>query len=299
MLSYTSLRNRFAVLANTTNSTVLTNADAWINDAHRIFISKTNGYFTEATGTETSVASQQAYALPYNCEKINSVTFTIDDFKYPLIEVNSRKDWDELQMNTAVTADPPQYYYQDAGKLYLWPTPASASNTINFNYKKRVIDLNTADITTSTITTLANGSTALTVSAGLTAQMPGFWIRPTFSTTANTGDGNWYEIYSVTSATVAVLVREYGGVSIAAGTAASTIAQMPLIPEIFHSSLVDYAISEYWEMNGDSDRASAYRAKWNNALEEGAKYSLNKTTNMVIDDGCDREILNPNLTVML
>lgn len=298
MLSYTGLRNKFGVLANTTNSTILTNADNWINDAQRIFIAETNGDFTEATATETSVASQQNYALPYNYEKMNSVTFTISTTKYFLKEIKSRADWDVLQITTTTTADPPTYYFIDRGQIYLYPTPSSASNTITFNYKKRIIDLNTADVTSSTITTLTNGSTALTVSAGLTVQMAGFWIRPTFSTTANTGDGNWYEISSVANSTTATLSREYGGTSIAAGTAACTIAQMPIIPEPFHHNLVDYAVAEYLEMNDDA-RADKYRAKWEQALQKGRAYVASKTTDMVLNDGEERIFINPNLTIRL
>lgn len=299
MLSYTGLRNKFGALVNNTNSTTLTNADGWINDGHRFFISHTDGVYLEKTGTATTVASQQAYDLPYDFGKMNSVTFKISTTIYPLKEVASRLDWDALQFNTSVTADPSQFYFIDAGKIYLWPTPSSASNTINYYYQKSVKDLNTADITSSTITTLANGSLAITVSGGLTAQMVGFWIRPTYVTTANGGDGNWYEFESITSASVAVLTKNYGGVSIAAGTAASTIAQMPVIPEEFHPSLVDYAVSEYWEMNGETSRALVYRAKWNEALEKARVETANKTSNMVLDDGMGRDIDNPNLNIWI
>lgn len=297
MLSYTGLRNKFGVVVNNTNSTILTNADIWLNEAHRIFIAETNGYFTEATATDLTEASVQNYPLPFNCEKLNTVTIVEGNFNYPIKPIFSRERWDMLQLTTNITADPPEYYFIDAQQIYFWPTPATADLTINFNYKKRVIDLNTADITGTTITTLTQGAKSLTVSAGLTVQMAGFWIRPTFDTAANTGDGNWYEIASVTNATTATLIRDYGGTSIAAGTAACTIAQMPIIPEAFHPSLVDYAVAEYWDMNHEPTRAAVYRNKWNDALHKGKIYAATKTTNMVVDEGTDLGIINPNLTI--
>ena len=192
-----------------------------------------------------------------------------------------------------------EYYYIYNGQIGLYPTPSTSGNVITISGKIRPTDLNLADITTSTITTLANDTTALTVSAGLTAQMVGYWIRPTFSTTANKGDGQWYEIATVTSGTAGTLVRKYGGVSIAVGTAACTIAQVPLLPEVFHDLPVYMAAATYWYKEGDNAKADRFMAKYerDKAILE-TKYS-SFLTNVVLDDGSNTYQSNPNLTVEL
>jgi hypothetical protein len=161
------------------------------------------------------------------------------------------------------------------------------------------VDLNTADITTTTITTLTAAGTALTVSAGLTVQMAGFWIRPTFATTANAGDGVWYELSAVASGTAATLARPYGGLAIAAGTAACTIGQIPLLPEDFHDLPVFSAASIYWGLHGNAEKASYFEGVHQKKLKELDDYA-NQSTDMVIKEGlCEEQLINPNLLITI
>jgi hypothetical protein len=129
--------------------------------------------------------------------------------------------------------------------------------------------------------------------------MGGFWVRPTFTTTANTGDGQWYELSSVTDSTTATLVRKYGGTSISAGTATCTIAQVPLLPEVFHDLPVYLAAATYWDKEGDVKRATSYRNKYErDKIVLETRYG-SYLTNPVIDDGEDEPMVNPNLTISL
>lgn len=301
MLTYTGSRNLYGTLTNNSTTGNLTNGDTLINDFTRQRIGSFAWSFMERTRQISTVASTQYVEIPADCEKViaGGVTVTIGTEKYTPRESPSREHWNRLNSSTSVLSDIPEWYYVDAGKIYFYPTPASStSNAVSVTYKRRHKDLNVADITSTTIATLTLASTALTVSAGLTVQMAGFYIRPTFTTTANSGDGNWYEIASVTNATTATLVKPYLGTSIAAGTAACTIGQASLLPEEYQSMPVYDAAAIYWDLNGDSDRSLKYKAIADAMFERMKQTHGSKTTSVVIDDD-EVDQVNPNLTVQL
>jgi len=300
MKSYTTLRNLYGSLSKNTVAANLTLGDQLINDSYRAICSMKDWPFLERVRTKSTTASTQAVELPYDCDQVREVSVipTGSTSRYVPKLSPSAEHWDELNLST-FTSDIPEWYFVRAGQLLLWPTPASTGNTIYITQKTRVIDLNTADVTSTTISAIASGATAMTVSAGLTVQMAGFWIRPTFSTTANTGDGVWYEISSVSSATALALVRAYGGTSIVAGSAACTISQMPLLPEAFHETPVKRALSNYWAQQGESVRALMYERQYKDDLVQLAKNWSSPTTDMVIDNGRDDQIINPNLVISL
>lgn len=298
MKSYTTLRDLYGVDTKNTSAANLSYGDQIMNDFIRRLLSKADWPFLHRLRTATTVASTTFVNLSYDIDLVESIFVTVGSTRYNPKPAPSRGFWDKLHYSVQ-TSDTPEYWFVFDGQLGLWPRPTSSGNTISINAKIKAIDLNTADITGSTITTLANASAALTVSAGLTTQMVGFWIRPTFSTTANKGDGHWYEISSVTNATTATLVRNYGGVSIAAGTAACTIAQLPLLPESSHDLPEIYAAYRYWSKEKDIERSAEFKAM----LSDGVttlfqSYGVNDLS-MVIDDGEDGEILNPNLVINL
>lgn len=297
MKSYTTLRTAYGVDTKNTATANLTKGDEWMNDFHRRLLAKADWPFLHRLRTANTIANTTFVGLPYDVDQVESVFVTVGSTRHNPRPAPSRAFWDQLHYSVQ-TSDIPQWWFVFNGELGLWPRPATSSNVISLNAKIRVIDLNTADITSTTITTLANASTALTVSAGLTTQMAGWWIRPTYSTTANTGDGLWYEIASVTNATTGTLVRPYGGVSIAVGTAASTLAQMPLLPEAFHDLPEIYGAYRYW-MKEKDERAVGFK----DALTDGVStlfqtYGFNDLS-MVVDDGEDRVLINPNLTISL
>lgn len=297
MKSYTQLRTAYGVDTKNTSTANLTKGDEWMNDFHRKLLAKADWPFLHRLRTASTVANTTFVNLPYDVDLVESVFVTVGGTRYSPKPAPSRKFWDELHYTTQ-TSDIPQYWFVYNGQIGLWPRPATSSNVISIDAKIRVIDLNTADITSSTITTLANGGTALTVSGGLTVQMTGWWIRPTYSTTANTGDGMWYELASVTNSTTATLVRGYGGNSIAVGTAACTIAQMPLLPEAFQDLPELYASWRYWAKEKDS-RKDDFKAMVTQGVQDlFTAYGFNDLS-MVIDDGLDRSLLNPNLTISL
>jgi len=301
MKSYTNLRNLFGSLTQNTTSGNLTLGDQLINDSIRAICAMKNWPFLEKVRTLTTVANTQGVNLPFDCDQVREISVVPLGQTTRFVPKLSPSDahWDMLNQST-FTSDQTEWYLVREGQILLWPTPVQTGNTIYVAQKTLVIDLNTADITTTTIVTLANGATALTVNAGLTPQMVGWYLRPTYTPTANTGDGLWYELSAIASATAGTLVRKYGGVSIAAGTAACTLSQMPILPEAFHETPIKRAVSQYWAQQGEMTRSLMYEKQYNTDIETLVKMWSSPTTSMVIDDGLeDDSIINPNLRISL
>jgi hypothetical protein len=165
---------------------------------------------------------------------LDSLYVTISSSRYTPTQVHSREEWDRLNQQVQ-TSDIPTHFFLTNSTLELFPVPAtSTSNAITFVYGRKQKDLSLADYTTGTITSIANGASAV-IGSGTTwtAKMANRWIRFTDSDTANTGDGEWYEITSVTDTTHLTLDFLYNGTSISAGTATYTIGQVSLFPEAY------------------------------------------------------------------
>jgi len=301
MKSFSQSRNLYGSLTRNVQSENLTLGDQLINDSIRAICAMKDWPFLEKVRTLTTVANTQGVNLPYDCDQVREISVVPLGQTTRFVPKLSPSDahWDMLNQST-FTSDQTEWYLVREGQILLYPTPVQTGNTIYVAQKTLVIDLNTADITATTIATLANGATTLTVNAGLTAQMVGWYIRPTYSSVANTGDGRWYELSGITSGTVGTLVRKYGGVSITAGTAACTLAQMPILPEAFHETPIKRAVSQYWAQQGDINKSLMYEKQYNTDIATLVKMWSSPTTSMVIDDGReDDSIINPNLRISL
>lgn len=309
MKSYTTGRNIFGVWTKNASTANLTFGDQIANDDYRAICSLKDWPFLERSRTLSTTASTQFMALPYDCDQVREISVVPNgsSTRYVPKLSPSQQHWDHLNLTT-FTSDIPVWYFVLNGQIGLWPKPAQTGNVVTVIQKTRVIDLSIADITSTTVTTATNNSASLTVSGGVTALMTGMWIRITYVPgSTNTGDGVWYEISSVSGTTI-TLVRAYGGTSIAAGTAACTISQMPLLPEAFHDLPWMQAAGDYWAKESDKratfffnkhgESGSAGRAATGKIRELIGAYS-SPTTDMVLDDGGDRDILNPNLTITM
>jgi len=266
MKSYTVLRGLFGSFTGDTATATLTLGDQLINDWHRKLIKKFR--LDEITdSTKSTVASTQFYNLPFNCQKLFSVYITIGTAKYYPVEAQDRASWDKLNQTTSDTGDGPTVFYIENKRIGFYPIPLTAGYVITFVFKKRIKDLSIADYTTGSIVTATNGSASI-VGTGttFTAAMAGRWLRITDSDTANKGDGEWYEILSVESATALTLRNTYQGISISTGTATFAIGQMPDLPEDYHDLPVYKATQIYFEsIHPETERASFYK----NLFDEG------------------------------
>src|SRR3990167_1847434 len=98
MKTYTTQRNLYGTLTNNTALANLTLGDELINDNIRYLIQKF--YLHERTKTATTVASQQAYTLPYNYKRLTAVTITVGSYKWTPKEITSQDEWNKLNMTT-------------------------------------------------------------------------------------------------------------------------------------------------------------------------------------------------------
>lgn len=297
MKTYTILRNLYGSLTGTTTSTQLALGDQYINDGIRILLGSHDWYFLYKTATATTVASPQFYSYPGDADKILNVTITVGTMVYSMQEVTSRAQWDLLN-TVAITSDVPSYYYIFDGKVGIYPTPASSSNTITFSYKRNLKDLSLADYTTGTILTATSGSKSI-VGSGTSwnASMVGEFLRITSTSSANGGDGIWYEIDSVASTTTLTLKRAYGGTSIAAGSAVYTIGEMPALPEDYHIAPAYYAVGQFWQINDRADRANQYQEMFAAMQKQLEKEHTSAGVNVVVGslDDPSYPFINPNL----
>lgn len=311
--SYTIGRNLFGTLTKNTSSANLLLGDQLANDDYRAICAVKDWPFLERLRTLTTIASTQFYNLPYDCDQVREIAVIVSGKRYVPKQAPDRAFWDKLN-ESSFTSDIPQYWFTFAGQVGLWPTPATAGNTINVTQKTRVIDLSAADYSTGTITTTVTTAGVTTITGSSTVwstSMVGRYIRITLTDAAATlvGDGLWYEIASVPTTTTMTLVRAYGGTAIAAATAAYTIGQMPLLPEAYHDLPWIFAAGKYWEKEADA-RGETFLRQHGNFGENGGlatgriadlvKNWSSPNTDMVIDSGMDHdEIQNPNLTIMI
>lgn len=295
MKSFTTLKNLAGSLSQNTSTTNLTLLGQLLNDAHGYLLEKY--FFNEASGTIVTVSQQQFYYLPYDYSKLKTVTITQGSLKWNPTEILSRADWDNLNVIPSLYSDIPNNYFIYNGQLGFWPIPSTSANTITFNYKRRVTDLTLADYTTGTVTA-TNGSTTITgagtgfvanylPSAGSVLKL-NLWLK----ITPPSGDGNWYQISSLDSATSLTLVNTYAGLTTVG--ASFTIGQMPLLLEDYHDLLVYRALKIYFNTIVDNPKK---KQQFDELYQEGIKmldeYAGSKALNVNLRGGI--KTINPNL----
>lgn len=290
----TDLVQYAAKLSQNTSTTNVELLKGMINDAHRYLLEKY--FFNEASTTIVTVAQQQFYYLPYDYSKLKTGTITIGSLKWTPTEILSRADWDNLNV-FPYYSDIPNNFFIYNGQIGFWPIPSTASNTITFNYKRRVTDLTLADYTTGTVSA-TNGSTTITGSGtGFLANylatagsvLPlNLWIK----ITPPSGDGNWYQISSITSATVLTLVNTYNGGTTSG--ASFIIGQMPLLLEDYHDLLVYRPLMIYFStIVSDPNKKKEFTDLYNEGIKMLDDYAGSKALNVNLRGGI--KTVNPNL----
>ncbi len=301
MLTKTGRDTMFGNLCNNSATSTISLATTLMNDSEKRIISAKDWPFLWRQYTKTTITGTQAYALPAYTQKPQSVYVTIGSYRYNPIEVTNRQDWDTLNL-TSVSSDIPTHYFVYDGSIEIFPKPSSSSNTITFNARRVARDLNIADYSTGTITTVATSGITTTVTGSGTSWhtgMIGRYIRITDGDLANTlsGDHQWYEIATVPSTTTLTLVRTYGGTAIAGASATYVIGQVSLIPEPHNQLPVFEALRIYFtSVDPNAPKAQLY----GRMFEDGYKQMFadyGSKTNVVLDDGEDREFINPNLLI--
>lgn len=277
MKTYTTLRNTFGSTVNDISTASLTLGDQFINDSIRTICNLQGGKlrFLETTSDMATVANQETYQIPNKYRKlidiyIYSGSGSSSDTIYSPTLVYDPTIWKRVLQYRMGTQDVPYFIYVQGTTYKIQPIPATTGNLIVLRGRLNTRDLSIADYTTGTITSVANGGTAV-VGSGTTwtADMVGRYIQITQTTAANGGDGFWYEIGSYTSATSIGLVKPYEGTAIAAGTAAYTIGQVSVVPESYQPAIIYRAVALYWQQQGDLTRAKTYWMMYDGGKEAG------------------------------
>jgi hypothetical protein len=304
MRTWTQLQNFYGTLTNNSDTSNITLGAQIMNDTiRRVCADKGRAWdFLEGTTTFQTVGGTQFYALPYNYDTLIDLTITIGTTTYTPTEAPNRQFWDNLNATTTYESDTPEYFYIYGGQIGIYPTPSSA-NTAKLNYKLDIIDLSIADYVTGTILTATNGATGIVGKAdagqSFSKSMIGrmFQITPS-NTYNNNGDGFWYQIAAVPTATTLTLTSAYQGNSLVASGASYTIAQVPIIPEAFQDMPAYEAASVFYSViNPDATRAQIMKAKADELYADLVADHDSKTTDPVIHDTDPVILSNPNLFI--
>lgn len=254
------------------------------NQGYKKILTKFN---RPVSGTISTTASTQEYKIPYNINKISSVKITISNIDYPMAQIMNEDNWNLANdQGTSFTSRIPTNYYIRNNSILFYPTPSSSSDTITIYGTLSDKDLSQDNYTTGTITTLANGGTAVTGNGtSWTTAMIGRYLKIN-------NDGWWYKISNVSGATSLTIEKLYGGTSIVAGTESYVIAEIPQIQEDYQYAPIYYACWNYFLSKRDTAQVATYKALWD-GIYRFIRPDADTSTSVIADIGM-ASIKNPN-----
>lgn len=307
MKSYTAGRNLAGIWTKNSAAANLAYLDQTANDAYRHMCAMKDWSFLEQQRTIQTIASQQFYPVPWDCERVKEVSVLVSsNITYTPKLSPSKEHWDQLNLSR-FTSDIPEWYFIFGGnsgagaRIGLWPTPATtAGGTIQVTQKCRVVDLQFADYTTGTITTAASAAGITTITGSGTSWTPGqagLWLQVTPTAASAAGDGNWYLVTGAPTATSLTLAGQYS-TDFSGASASYILAQMPLLPENFHDTPWAKSAALYWEKETDP-RGATFEAKYAQDVKDLVVAWSAPGGDFVIDSGDDPSIINPNLVIRL
>jgi hypothetical protein len=278
-------------ISNDTSSTSLVIFKRFMNNGYHVVLSELGRPHTEKTQTASTVADQQFYTLPSEVLFVKAVKVTSNSIEYPMEPIIDQETWDVLNADVTGTSDIPTFYFVRPGfgingtEIGLFPTPASAGNTITVVYEAGDKDLANDEYTTGTVT-LTNGSATVTGSGTtFTAAMVGRYFK-------GDNDGVWYRIATFTSATIIVLENVFEGTG-AAGLS-YTIAEAFHIPEEMQILPIYYALAHYYDLKQEDQKSLKYRALFDKELRDGKRRWRHKSRGSVINKRRRFHLRNPN-----
>jgi hypothetical protein len=248
-----------------------------------------------------TVANQQGYTLPGDFESLMNITIQVGGILYQPKESPSRRHFDALNVIQFYN-DFPQFYYIFNGKILIYPIPASNSNVITINYKKRISDISMPDVTNVTASStisITNATTTVVASAATFAQWMSYsgWIQFPFSSIdASSGDNKWYQIASVTDSTHLELKNPYGGATITGAN--FTIGDVPILPEDYQDLPLYKALRLYFTSRVPDAAFTQRSMDFGQMYDAGyalldAKYGSKNTSPVLTDT--EATVYNPNL----
>lgn len=261
--------------ADTTNTALL--MQFW-NDSRRTVGSIRGGNWPwlSIERTVDTVADQDYVYIPNDMRRVTAVrvvvgTGTSATIYLPKLIYDEQK-WQRILALRLGSNQYPYFVYQQGQKLIFNPIPSETGTDVVLIGRRSIKDVTIVDYSTGNILTATPGSTAI-VGTGTTwtTSMAGRWIRITESNTDNKGDGEWYEVLSVQSATALTLVKPYQGTAIATGSAAYVLAQITYEPEAYQMAPIYRAVSQWLQLNDPlhPERWQSYAKLYDGGQESG------------------------------
>ena len=276
--AYTELQN------TTTDSSTATLAlfKGWINDCIHKVLSLSDWNFNKSYKDYTTSASQQAFEKPYNAAKIDGVRVYTGGVYYTPKEIKSDSLWRKI--NYVVTySDVPSFWFvnNETGKIEIYPTHSSASDTVRIYFTKRTRDLSVTDYTTGTVTTVVNDQT-ITGAGGATwvNKMAGRYIKIT--DTSNVIGDMWFEIDSVVPATPTLEIKE--NMPVASAGASYVIAEMIPFMDGFEDIALWFALDNFYQMREKPVLAREHERKWKEAIQEMMMRDQRSTEGVLVQE---------------
>lgn len=282
MLSWNDQYTLFQQLISDTDATNLTMGKTLLRQGNRLLEAELGIYYTDEIRTFTTVTdaisgtSNKAYPIPENFKSLTNLYVTVGTTQYEGTLIQDDELWRQMSSTTTQsTSNFLQFCFIRYDRIELYPIPSSA-NTATIIYRATAKELTADDYGTGTITTLANGGTAVTASGStFTSAMAGRYFKIN-------ADGEWYRIASFGTTTTLTLASKYQGIAIASGTSAYTIGQMPISPQDTHILPVYFAVWKYYLFRKDVQMAREFERMWKEGLANAKVDWSNRSSNQVI-----------------
>lgn len=130
----------YETLTNDTSSTNATLASTLINTAYRDILYSYDWTFLYETDTDVTVANQQNYDLPDDCDHLISATITNGTYSYPALPISDPLVWRTLNQ-VPYYSSIVQFCQINNTEILYWPIPSTAALPIVYYYKKTVDNL--------------------------------------------------------------------------------------------------------------------------------------------------------------
>jgi len=291
MISFGAAQTRFQKLAQDTSAGALTFFKASYNVGQHIVEDELGSFFTEETFTDLTEESTFSYPLPEDqFVRLKEAYITVSNVRYRMVQEHDETAWQyRMAQTTGNTSDIPTHIFVRNRTYEIYPTPATAGNTITLIYEAGHKDLSADDYTTGTITTLAKGGVAVTGdSTTFTSAMAGRWL-------AIDSYPAWYRISAFGTTTTLTLASPYQGISIAAGSETYTIGEMPRTPSGTHSIPIWYGLMDYYQgFKQNADKAKYYKGMFDSELDRAKVTYKKRVSSNYIPGNRSRKVINPN-----
>jgi len=287
MLTWTDLTNKAVRLSRDTTPGTKIQLQQDMNTGYHLFNAKLSRYFSRKQQFADTVVDQHIYQTPLDCIRIIGMTMTVgngvNQYKVPVKEIRSEYEWRQITSYNYSSNWQAFYIMLGNDSFDVWPTPSeSVSQGIRFYYQQADHDLSVNDITntsTGATLTVTNGSTLVTASNAIfTPNTKGLSLQLT-----SVNDLSWYEIIDVPTTSTIVLKSAFVGLS--GGAQSFRIGQIPIIPQEYHDSLVNYALYLFFSSKGNTVRANQCLGLFKQAVDDAIEeYSSSSQSSIITDD---------------